>query len=292
MPIGYLSFMLLDFILWHNCHSDDLRHHGSRHSLASILRKTMLKTYLSKLVLYPLIITVVLVGCAAPSRAGGKLKPGEAWVLHMSSNFLGNVTFNLSDSTTSIFMEKLGLEAFGDEKMTQILICNHRDKTFLQEPRSEWQKRASKYKSKNKRHATYKGFKISKAKPAKVCGLNCSFYEVNAIKADGSIEPQDMKKQLWVTQELETGKGVAKQFAMEILRVFAQLEETPNTGGVLLRLKADKSRKLVTMLDTYKVEKVKKALELRVPKGYRRVKDEVALLWGDDSTTGDMFGSP
>ena len=252
----------------------------------------MLKTNFSKLVLLPLLIAALLVGAWTPCLAGGKLKPGEAWVLHMSSNFLGNVTFNLRDNTTSIFMEKLGLEAFGDEKMTQILICNHRDKTYLQESRTEWQKRASKYKSKNKKGASYKGYKVSKAKPAKVCGLNCSFFEVNPIKLDGTVEQVEDKKQIWVTQDLETGKGVAKQFAMEILRVFAQLEETPTTGGVLLRLKANKSRKLVTLLDTYKVEKVKKALELKIPKGYRRVKDEVALLWGDDSTTGDMFGSP
>lgn len=252
----------------------------------------MLKMPLSKLLLVPLAIMVLLGGSAPPSQAGNKLKPGEVWVLHMSSNFLGNVTFNLSDATTSIYMEKLGLEAFGDEKMTQILICNHRDKTYLQEPRSEWEKRANKYKSKNKKTTSYSGYKVSKPKPAKVCGLNCSFVEVNAIRKDGTIEPQDQKKQIWVTQELETGKGVAKQFAMEILRVFAQLEETPKTGGVLLRLKADKSRKLVTMLDTYKIEKVKKSLEVKIPKGYQRVKDEVALLWGDDSTTGDMFGSP
>ncbi|MBX9949244.1 MAG: hypothetical protein K2Y39_08775 [Candidatus Obscuribacterales bacterium] len=252
----------------------------------------MLKNYFSKLMLVPLLIAVLLFGTAAPSPAGGKLKPGEAWVLHMSSNFLGNVTFNLSDNTTSVFMEKLGLEAFGDEKMTQILICNHRDKTYLQESRAQWQKRAAKYKSKNKKTTNYKGYKVSKSKPAKVCGLNCSFFEVNPIRLDGTVEPVDDKRQIWVTQELETGKGVAKQFAMEILRVFAQLEETPTTSGVLLRLKANKSRKLVTMLDTYKIEKVKKGLELKIPKGYRRVKDEVALLWGDDSTNGDMFGSP
>lgn len=252
----------------------------------------MLKKFFFKLAIVPTVIAVLIAGLAAPSTAGGRLKPGEAWVLSMSSNFLGNVTFSLSDTTTSIFMEKLGLEAFGDEKMAQILICNHRDKTFLQEPRTEWEKRASKYKSKNKKTSNFKGFKVSKAKPATVCGLKCNFFDVNAIRKDGTIEPQLMRKQVWVTQELETGKGVAKQFATEILRVFAQLEETPNTGGVLLRFKADKSRKLVTMLDTYKVEKVKKTIQMKVPKGYRRVKDEVALLWGDDSTNSDMFGSP
>ena len=238
-----------------------------------------------------LLIALVAGSSCIASYAGDKLKPGEIWVLHMSSNFLGNVRFNLGDTATSIYMEKLGIEAFGDEKMTQILICNHRDKTYLQEPRSQWKKRAAKYQAKSKK-ANVKGFKISKGKKAKVCGLNCMFYEVNAIRMDGTVDPQNMKKQLWVCDELETGKGVAKQFAMEILRVFAQLEETPNTGGVLMRLKADKSQKLVTMLDTYKVEKLKKTLDLKIPKGYHRVKDEVALLWGDDSTTGDMFGSP
>lgn len=241
--------------------------------------------------LAPFLIALLVVTSSLGSFAVEKLKPGEIWVLHMSSNFLGNVRFNLGDTATSIYMEKLGIEAFGDEKMTQILICNHRDKTYLQEPRSEWKKRAAKYQQKSKK-ANVKGFKISKGKKAKICGFNCLFYEVNAIRADGSIEPQSMKKQLWVCDELETGKGVAKQFAMEILRVFAQLDETPNTGGVLMRLKADKSQKLVTMLDTYKVEKVKKSLELKIPKGYHRVKDEVALLWGDDSSNGDMFGAP
>lgn len=248
------------------------------------------------LLIHLLLVSFILAAmggyCAAPCAASDRLKPGEIWILHMSSNFLGNVAFNLGDSTTSIYMEKLGIEAFGDEKMTEILICNHRDKTYLQEPRSEWKKRAAKYQAKSKKDAQYKGFKVTKGKATKICGLNCSFYEINAIKLDGTLEKQANKKQLWVCDELESGKGVAKQFAMEILRVFAQIDSIPSTGGVLMRLKADKSGKLVTMLDTYKVEKSKKALKLKVPKGYHRVKDEVALLWGDESSSGEMFGSP
>ncbi len=202
--------------------------------------------------LVPLMIVALAGYSTAPCYADGKLKPGEIWILHMSSNFLGNVAFNLSPTTTSIFMEKLGIEAFGDEKMTEILILNHRDKTYLQEPRSEWKKRAAKYQAKAKKDTLYKGYKVSKGKNVKICGLNCSFFELNAIKKDGKIEPQANKKQLWVCDELESGKGVSKQFAMEILRVFAQLEAIPSTGGVLMRFKADKSGKLVTMLDTYK----------------------------------------
>lgn len=250
------------------------------------------RSFLFKLMLVSLIVVGLAGYSTGPCLADGKLKPGEIWTLHMSSNFLGNVAFNLSPTTTSIYMEKLGIEAFGDEKMTEILILNHRDKTFLQEPRSEWKKRAAKYQAKTKKDTMYKGFKVSKGKNVKVCGLNCSFFELNAIKKDGTIEPQISKKQVWVCNELESGKGVSKQFAMEILRVFAQLESIPSTGGVLMRFKTDKSGKLVTMLDTYKVEKVKKTLQLKVPKGYHRVKDEVSLLWGDESGSGDMFGSP
>lgn len=250
------------------------------------------RSFSVKLLLLPLLIVIFAGLSAGPCRADGKLKPGEIWILHMSSNFLGNVAFNLSPTTTSIFMEKLGIEAFGDEKMTEILILNHRDKTYLQEPRSEWKKRAAKYQAKAKKDTSIKGFRVTKGKNVKICGLDCSFFELNAIKNDGKIEPQANKKQLWVCNELESGKGVSKQFAMEILRVFAQLESIPSTGGVLMRFKADKSGKLVTMLDTYKVEKVKKTLQLKVPKGYHRVKDEIALLWGDESGSGDMFGSP
>jgi hypothetical protein len=248
------------------------------------------------LLLHMMLVLLILASiggyCATPCAASGKLKPGEIWILHMSSNFLGNVAFNLGESTTSIFMEKLGIEAFGDEKMTEILILNHRDKTYLQEPRSEWKKRAAKYQAKTKKDGAYKGFKVTKGKQTKICGLNCNFFEINPVKLDGTIEKQFNKKQLWVCEELETGKGVAKQFAMEILRVFAQLEAVPSTGGVLMRLKADKSGKLVTMIDTYKVEKSKKPFQMKVPKGYHRVKDEVALLWGDESGGGDMFGAP
>lgn len=236
----------------------------------------------------------IFFGNASASLAADAAKPKEVSVLHMSSNFLGNVTFTLGDAATSIYMEKLGIEAFGGgDKMSQILIMNHRDKTFLQEPRSEWAKRAAKYKAKTKKDPFHKGYKLSKGSKAKVCGLNCTFYEVKAIKLDGSLEEQSNKKQIWLCDALQNSKGVSKQFAMEILRVFAQMEELPaSLDGVLVRLKVDKGHKMVNMLDTYKVEKVKKAVELKVPKGYHRVKDEVALLWGDESSSADMFGSP
>lgn len=232
-------------------------------------------------------------GCPA-GRAADTAKPKEVAVLHMSSTFLGNVTFTLGDPVTSIYMEKLGIEAFGGgDNMSQILIMNHRDKTFLQEPRSEWGKRAAKYKAKAKKDLNHKGFKLSKGSKAKVCGLNCTFYEVKAVKLDGTLEEQYSKKQIWLCETLHASKGVSKQFAMEILRVFAQIEELPaSLKGVLVRLKVDKGQKMVSMLDTYKVEKVMKTVEMKVPKGYHRVKDEVALLWGDESGSADMFGSP
>jgi len=234
-----------------------------------------------------------MVVSSIPAWSADAPKPKDVWVLHMSSNFLGNVTFTLSETATSIYMEKLGIEAFGDDKINQILIMNHRDKAYLQEPRSQWAKRAEKYKAKAKKDPDHKGFKLSKPSKAKVCGYNCNFFELKAIKKDGTLEEQAQKKQIWVCESLEGTKGVAKQFAMEILRVFAQLEELPGAlAGVLVRLKVDRGRKMVTMLDTNKIEKVKKVVDMKVPKGYRRVKDEVALLWGDDSSTSDMFGSP
>ncbi len=255
------------------------------------MRQSKSRFALIHLLAVSLILAVMAANSVIACRAASTLKPGECWVIHMSSNFLGNVTFNMGDSATSIYMEKLGIEAFGDDKMKEILILNHRDKTYLQEPRSQWKKRAAKYQAKSK-NSDVKGYKVSKGTKAKICGLNCVFFEVKAIKKDGTLEPQNQRKQLWVCEELDTGKGVAKQFSMEILRVFAQLDELPSTLGVLVRLKANKSGKLVTMLDTYKIEKSKKLVELKVPKGYHRVKDEVALLWGDESSTGDMFGSP
>jgi len=253
-----------------------------------VLRLFSIRTLVSSF-----LVVIFASHCALPSSAaGGSLKPGECWLMHMSSNFLGNVTFSLGNTATSVFMEKMGIEAFGDDKVNQILILNHRDKTYLQEPRTEWRKRAAKYQAKAKKDSLYKGFKVSKGKKAKIAGLNCTGYDVNPVRKDGTVDLVNQKKQLWVTEELDSNKGVARQFAMEILRVFAQLEELPVTAGVLVRLKADKGRKMVTMLDTYKVEKGKKTVELKVPKGYHRVKDEVALLWGDDSSTGDMFGAP
>lgn len=240
------------------------------------------------------LIAALLFANSPDCLAAGAAKSKEVSVLHMSSNFLGNVTFTLGDAATSVYMEKLGIEAFGGgDKMSQILIMNHRDKTYLQEPRTEWAKRAAKYKAKTKKDPFHKGYKLSKGSKAKVSGLDCTFYEVKAVKLDGSLEEQSNKKQIWLCSTLQGSKGVSKQFAMEILRVFAQMEELPATlDGVLVRLKVDRGHKMVNMLDTYKVEKIKKSVDLKVPKGYHKVKDEVALLWGDESSSADMFGSP
>lgn len=242
--------------------------------------------------LLPLFALANMSPCFAVDAKASAKTSVDCWVLHQSSNFLGNVKMTIGGTATSLYLEKLGIESFADDKMTEVLILNHRDKTFLQEPRSQWKKRAEKYKAKSKQSASnFKGFKMSKGVKAKVAGTDCMFFEVKAIKKDGTLEPQEMRKQIWVSDTLVPGKGVAKQFVLEILRVFAQLDELPSTMGVLMRVKADKGRKLVTMLDTYKVEKSKTSIEMKVPKGYHRVKDEVSLLWGDDSGS-DMFGGP
>lgn len=215
------------------------------------------------------------------------------WVLSESSNFLGNVTVNLSGSAISLYMEKLELEAFADDKKATVAIVNHRDKTFLEETRAQWKARANKYQAKAKKDPEVKGYKMIKGAKTKICNVSTDYYEIKAVKLDGTLDNLTRKKQVWVTREVLPGNMNSKSFLLEILKVFAQLDDIPDSLGVLLRLKTVKGGKMVSVLDTYKIEKSHKVISLKVPKGYRRVKDEVALLWGDDSdTSSDMFGAP
>lgn len=233
----------------------------------------------------------LLVTCVAPIHAAEN--KDVTWVLSESSNFIGNVTVNLSGNAISLYMEKLELEAFADDRKATVAIVNHRDKTFLEETRAQWKARANKYQAKSKKDHDIKAYKMVKGAKTKICGVATDFYEIKAIKLDGSLDNLTRKKQIWVSQDVLPGKMNSKDFLLEILKVFAQLDDIPDSLGVLLRLKTVKGGKLVSVLDTYKIEKSHKVISLKVPKGYRRVKDEVALLWGDDSDTStDMFGSP
>lgn len=234
---------------------------------------------------------ILLATVLSPVRAAER--KDVTWVLSESSNFLGNVTVNLSGTAISLYMEKLELEAFADDRRATVAIVNHRDKTFLEETRAQWKARANKYQAKNKKDPGVKGYKMIKGPKTKICGIPSDFYEIKAIKLDGTLDNLTRKKQIWVSQEMLPGKINSKVFLLEILKVFAQLDDVPDSLGVLLRFKTIKGGKLVSVLDTYKIEKSHKVISLNVPKGYRRVKDEVALLWGDDSDTStDMFGGP
>ncbi|HEY9787959.1 MAG TPA: hypothetical protein V6D17_21400 [Candidatus Obscuribacterales bacterium] len=211
-------------------------------------------------------------------------------VFYQSSNFVGTITTKVSPNGMSMYFDKPELESAFDRARNKVLLLNHRDKTYMEETGQQWEQRAKKWQKKSKPDPNYIGFKMIKASTSeKIAGQKTVRYDIVGVKCDGKLETGvNHKKQIWVSPDVVLEDLASRQFVRDILKLFAQVETIPEQRGALLRVSAEKGKKMVVMFDTYKVEKVKEPINVKVPKNYKRVKDEVALLWGDTGEEGSV----
>lgn len=205
----------------------------------------------------------------------------RAWIMHSSSNYLGTMTIKVTQSAISIYIDKAEIEGYAAKKDRKVVIMNHRDKIYMAENLEQWQKRMAKYKKSNENEPA--GVKVVRGKTSTIAGYKAIELKLVPIDHKGGRSSTRGLIEVWVTPEIASSESEIRKFFGDFFRVMAQVQNVPTEYGALLRMRAEKlgQSRWITVMDTYKIEKSSEELSLKVPKGYKKVEDEVALFWGE-----------
>lgn len=229
--------------------------------------------------------------CCASARPASGAAPKNAWVLHQSSNYLGTLQTRIGPTGSAVTIDKLGLDAVSSYKAGTVLMINRQDKLYVEETLPVWRERFAKLT--NAKKDVHVGSKIE---PLKNRDLTISGYRTTAFKVtdhlgDGHCDEYE----IWFCPDIHLNVE-QREFAQTLLRSMAKMDKLPQHKGWPLRLCKVTPQKRITLVDTFKVERTVENWDARVPKGFKRVKDEVALMWGEEGDNSDkstsMFHMP
>lgn len=230
------------------------------------------------------VVTLALCILNVPSVSAA---PKKTWVLHMSSNFLGTMKCKINESGVSLNFDKAELEAQACRESNKVLLLNHRDKTYFQETRTAWKGRADHYSKKPLKRGI-EGFKVVKCGTEKVGGYKAVHYKMLAT-VNGKVEPLRGRLEAWIAPDIRPDHPDTQTFMSQVLRVMARVDRLPSEYGAILKVKREHNGKMMLVVDTYKIETKNEKIAFGLPPGkWRKVKDEIALFWGDQEEVGSM----
>jgi len=217
---------------------------------------------------------------ASAKSAGGSSLDG--WLLNLSSNYAGTVDCQIAMEGIRMKMVKLGLVVLTKAPKWDLYVYNESNKNSLELPYSEWKNKLSFGKFQMGSKKKMPEFKPVPEKTGKIMTLvGHKAQEFVLKRPNPKTNKLETFASIWMTNEIKA----PPQFG-ELVHNFMNV---PSIEGTPLRVTQNKYGKTIQDLDAVKVQKTKIAESSFEPqKGYKKVKDEMALMLGD--TEMDMIG--
>lgn len=225
-------------------------------------------------------------GSSVESKPASSNASKSAWVLHQSSNYLGTLQTRIGPTGSSVTIDKLGLDAVSSYKSGNVLMMNRQDKLYVENPLPVWREKFGKLtNSKKNTHSETKLIPL-KEKDMKISGYKTSAFKVIDRQCNGQCQ----EFEIWFCPDIHLNPE-QREFAHTLLRSMVKLDKLPQNKGWPLRFCKVTPEKRITVIDTFKVERTAENWNATVPKGFKRVKDEVALMYGEDDENSDRSAS-
>lgn len=202
----------------------------------------------------------------------------RAWKLSQSSNMVGPIKIVVSKSGVRLNASKMGLLWIFTAPSWDAYIYNVETKNYCSFKYEEWKKRGFFMPGARRNAAAKTSLKKMKVKKT---GKSMNMANIKVSQVEFYLANGTKYGEFWVTKKIV----VPVQFE----DVVANMLKIPSqSGGVPLKvIMRNRRSKLVPVLETQKAECIKVGKDLYKPlKGYKKVKDEMALLFADSS----MFG--
>ncbi len=224
------------------------------------------------------------------SFAWSKIVRGEeGWAIRQSSNFAGTVFSDITSHALRMHIGKLNLTIIAKAPQWNALVFNEASKTYIDLPYKDWQRRFTYSEKGNARG--------SSAKPALVVRrsgnvVNIGHFRTNEYWILRKAEPkkhisEEKVSQLWIALDIKA--------PMQISQIFCSHLGIPPQKGIPLKAKRCVKGKMVSALETLSVERrVIPSSTFQALPGYRKVKNEIELLMGDDNNAAmeDLLDMP
>ncbi|MDR3615144.1 MAG: hypothetical protein P4L53_16415 [Candidatus Obscuribacterales bacterium] len=239
-----------------------------------VVRFLVLLTFLS-------LANVDLTQAKAPK---GKTTKNSGWVLDANSNFAGTVSFQFDEEAARFHLDKMGLTMITKAPSWDVILYNEVNKNCLTMTYTKWQQR---FKSTVNRHtagATYTELPVEISKHSeKILGFATDKYTLRKVSQKTH---QSSKTECWVANEVQ----VPPHFA-GILHILFQAPE--NIKGMPMRVEIPANGRQVPAIEVYKLQpKTFSGDEFKPLTGYKKVKDEMALMLDDNDEMGAAMLGP
>ncbi len=216
----------------------------------------------------------LILQCCTASQGADK-----DWTVSATSNYAGAVIAQFKPGSVKFNLEKFGLTMVTNGPDWTMDMYNEQNKKYMEVPYSHWQKRFSSIMGQKRGFLGDKQLETKKVgKSKKICGVAAEELYVHSVGPGAKPGHAD----LWVSKDIYPPKQMTI-LLKEILGIPA------DKGMPLLVDHYGPDNNKMTVWEAYKVSNATLPSSTFVlPKGMKKVEDEMELLIGDDM---DMMGA-
>lgn len=216
------------------------------------------------------------------------------WVISQSSNVAGTVFSEITGNALRMKIGRLGLIFTTKGPEWNASVYNEATRNFVEMPYKVWRERFT-FSCKTSsgktglldRNGQLQLTSHATGKFEKICKFKAAQWVVER-KANQKLGlPQQKLTELWIASDIKAPP--------EITQIFCSRLNVPVTKGIPLKAVHLSNGRMVSVLETLAVEKKLLPASLFEPiKGYRRVKDELALMMDEsaEDMVNDLLDSP
>jgi hypothetical protein len=230
------------------------------------------------------VLAVTGVGFAQARALKGKTTKNSGWALDANSNFAGTVSFQFDEEAARFHLDKMGLTMITKAPSWDVTLYNEVNKNCLTMTYTKWQQRFKSTVGRHSTGATYTDMPVEISKHSeKILGFATDKYTLKRVSQKTN---QATKTECWVANEVQ----VPPHFA-GILHILFQAPE--NIKGMPMRVEIPANGRQVPAIEVYKLEpKTFSGDEFKPLTGYKKVKDEMALMLDDNDEMGAAMLGP
>jgi len=253
-------------------------------SLSTIYLKKPKARQIVRFLFFLALLGLTAANFAQAGALKGKTTKNSGWTLDANSNFAGTVTFKFSDEAAWFHLDKMGLTMITKAPSWDVTLYNEVNKNCLTMTYTKWQQR---FKSTMVRHApdtTYTDLPVEISRHSeKILGFGTDKYTIRRVNQKTK---QTTRTECWVANEVQ----VPSHF-VGILHILFQTPE--NIKGMPLRVEIPANGRQVPVVEVYKLQsKNFSSDEFQPLTGYKKVKDELALMLDDSDDMGAAMLGP
>jgi hypothetical protein len=223
-------------------------------------------------ILAALIVSLSLTTDESGAASAAKM---TGWSIDSTSNMMGTVSCKFTDDAVYMRLDKMGLVIITTAPKWNMFVYNDVNKNYMNMTREQWQKRFGSGLM-AKRSSKEPIITVATNKEQKILGFSAEQFLVKRKIKD----KETVSMELWLTKGL-TGPEQLKA----LFRTFLNMPQ--DFKGMPLRVLSNQNGHLVPMMDAYKVTKTTFTKDtFQTLKGYKEVKDEMALMMDDSDEKG------